>query len=103
MAGGGADEGAALILRGATPDARLLIRGQGELEAVTLGFALVADALGRLDLVDGEAGAPDREEELGARVPAGGLVAASWLRDASASARRAASVYNRLTDRPEIV
>src|SRR5437016_3556693 len=55
---------APLFLRGAAPDARLLVGGQGELEALALGLAGPAYALGRVDLLQGGAGGADREEEV---------------------------------------
>ena len=64
---------AALLLGGAAPDARVLVGGQGELEAGGLHGALAADGLGRLDLLDGRAGGADREEQVGVGVAAGGV------------------------------
>ena len=56
----------------ASPDAVLLIGRKGELEAVTLHRAGPADGLGRLQLGEGGACAPRREEEVGVDAPAGG-------------------------------
>ena len=76
---------AALLLGGAAPDAGLLVGGQGELEALGVHRAHRADPLGRLDLVEGEAGGADGEEEVGIGVPAQRAVrhasaSQSWVR-----------------------
>ena len=63
---------AALLLGGAAPDAGLLVGGQREVEAGLERLAGTADALGRLDLVDGRAGRADGEEEVRFGVAAGG-------------------------------
>src|SRR5690606_4987300 len=65
---------AALLLGGAAPDARVLVGGQGELEAGRLGLAGATDGLGLGDLLDGRAGGADREEEVRAGVAAGGVL-----------------------------
>src|SRR5205807_3117234 len=64
---------AALLLGGAAPDARLLVGGEGELEAGPLDVAGPAHGLGRLDLVDGRPGGAHGEEEIGVGVAAGRL------------------------------
>ena len=56
---------ASLLLGGPAPHARVLVRGEGVLEARGLGFALPADGLGVLDLLDGRSGGTDREEQVG--------------------------------------
>ena len=66
----GLAELAALLLGGAAPDARLLIGVERELEALAVHRTDLADLLGRLDLVEGDAGGAHREEQLGVRVPA---------------------------------
>ena len=63
---------AALLLGGAAPHARLLVRRQCEVQAGLERFAGAADALRGLDLVDGRAGRADREEEVRFGVAAGG-------------------------------
>src|SRR5688500_18799539 len=55
---------AALLLGGAAPDAGLLVRLQGELEARGLGLAAAADGLGVLDLAKRHPGGADGEEEI---------------------------------------
>jgi len=59
-----------LFLRGAAPHARVLVGGEGVLEALGLGVALAADGLGVLDLLDGGTGGADREEQIGIGVAA---------------------------------
>src|SRR5437588_5135243 len=55
---------APLFLRGGALDARLLVGGQCELQALALRLAGPADGLGRVDLLQGRAGGADREEEV---------------------------------------
>ena len=57
--------------RWATPDARLLVGGEGELEALVADRARGADAAGGLDLLDRGATAADGEEDVGIGVSAG--------------------------------
>ena len=66
---------AALLLGGAAPDPRVLVGGEGELQAVPLSVALAADGLGVLDLLDGRTGGADREEQVRVGVAAGGRAA----------------------------
>ena len=54
----------ALFLGGAAPHARVLVGGEGVLEARGLSVAFPADGLGVLDLLDRRAGGADREEEI---------------------------------------
>jgi hypothetical protein len=54
---------ATFLLGEATPDAAVLIRVQGELEALRLGRALEAYPLGGCDLVECYPGRADREEQ----------------------------------------
>ena len=61
----------ALDLVPAAPDAVVLVGLQGEPQAVVAHGAGRADGLGRLDLLDGGAGASRREEEAGVAVPTG--------------------------------
>src|SRR5580658_2071214 len=60
----GLAELAALLFGGAPPDARLLVRGQCELQAGLDGLTRTADPLGRLDLLERRPGGSDREEEV---------------------------------------
>jgi hypothetical protein len=66
----GALEGATLVLGQPAPDAGVLVGGQRELEALLADVAASADALGGVRLLDGRAGRPDREEQLGVLVGA---------------------------------
>src|SRR5437660_2857146 len=68
----GLAELAPLLLGGAAPNARLLVGGQGELQTRSLGLALPAHGLGRVDLLKGRAGGPHGEEEVGVGVSARG-------------------------------
>ena len=65
----------ALFLGGAAPHARVLVGGEGVLEARGLSVAFPADGLGVLDLLDRRAGGAHREEQVGIGVAAGGDVA----------------------------
>ena len=65
----------ALLFGEAAPHAGFLVGRQRELEALTGDRALAAHALRRFDLVEGDAGGADREEQFGTRVPARGAVA----------------------------
>ena len=69
-AGPGVARRAGSLCRGATPDARLLVGGQGEIEARRLRFALPAHCLGRLDLLDRRAGGANGKEQIRIGVPA---------------------------------
>ena len=60
----------ALLLGESAPDARVLVGVEGELEALGTHQTLPADLPGLLELEQGEAGGPDREEQLGIRVAA---------------------------------
>ncbi len=62
----------ALFFGGAAPHARLLVRGEGEVETGLECIAGVADALGRIDLVDGGAGRADGKEKVRFGIAAGG-------------------------------
>src|SRR5207253_3521545 len=64
----------ALLFGEATPDARLLVGADRELEALGGHRALAADTLRRVDLVQRAAGRPDREEELRRGVATGGAI-----------------------------
>src|SRR5688572_9595013 len=55
---------AALVLGQPAPDPELLVRGDGELEALSPDRALRADRLGRRDLRDGRTGHADRKEQV---------------------------------------
>jgi hypothetical protein len=61
---------AALLFGEAAPDAGILVGLEGELEALGSHEALTADVPGLLQLEQGEAGRPDRKEQLGIRVTA---------------------------------
>ena len=65
-----ATDDAALLFGESTPDARVLIRVEGELETLGSDEALSADLPGLLQLEEGEPGRPDRKEQLGIRVAA---------------------------------
>ncbi len=69
----GLAELAALLLRRRAPNARLLIGRKGELEARALHLTRPADPFGRFDLLEGQAGRPNREEEVGVGIAAGRL------------------------------
>src|SRR3954447_8682431 len=69
-----AAEVGAVLLGGAAPDARVLVGGEGVLEALLTGQALTADGLGGLDLLDRRAGGADGEEEVRVRVATGGVL-----------------------------
>ena len=56
------------LFGGAAPDARFLVRGERELEALLADGARGADPLGRLDLLECGPRAPDREEHVGVAV-----------------------------------
>src|SRR4051812_47536057 len=66
---------AALVFRGAAPHAGFLVGREREFETLTLYRTLLADRLGGVDLVDGETGGPDREEELRIGVATRGAIA----------------------------
>ena len=76
---------APLLLGGAAPDARLLVGGQGELEALVVHVARGADALRRLDLLERRTGGPDGEEDVGVGVTTCRIAAASGLRPSRGS------------------
>src|SRR5664279_2465790 len=63
---------AALLFGGATPHARLLVGGEGEVETRLESVTAPADSLGRVDLVDGRPGGADGEEEVGLGTAASG-------------------------------
>ena len=56
---------AALLLGEPAPDARVLVRVEGEMEAVDLDGALAADGLGLLDLQQGLSGVPTGKKSSG--------------------------------------
>src|SRR5919109_3425310 len=66
---------APLLFGQPTPDARVLGRIEGPLEARLTNGAQRADGLGRLDLSLGRPGGADREEELGVDIAAAGTMA----------------------------
>src|SRR5690625_3428047 len=66
---------AALVLAHAAPDAAVLTALQGPPQARGAHRTRPAHLFGLLDLDQGRAGIPDREEQLGVLVSAGGVVA----------------------------
>jgi hypothetical protein len=67
----------ALLLGEPTPDPRVLVGVERELEALAAHEALTADLACLLELEEGETGGPDGEEELGIGIPAQGVVSPS--------------------------
>jgi hypothetical protein len=63
---------AALLLGGAAPDARVLVGGDGELEARRSWRRTAADGLGVVDLLDRRTGGAHREEQVRIGVATGG-------------------------------
>ncbi len=59
------------LLGQAAPYAGVLIGGQGELQAVGAGNTRLAHRLGQLDLLQGQARAPNGKEQVGIGVAAG--------------------------------
>src|SRR4051812_21560879 len=70
---------AALLFGGPTPDARVLVRREGELEAGSLDRTTTAHALGVLDLHESGAGGPDGEEQLRIGVATFGVLAPALI------------------------
>ena len=65
---------AALLFRGASPDTRVLIGGQGEVKARLTNVTVGAHRLRVLNLLNGGTSGTDREEEIGIGVSTCGLV-----------------------------
>src|SRR5207237_7156221 len=61
---------AAFLFGRAAPDPRVLVGRERELEALLVHVAGGADASGSLDLLEGRAGAPDGEEDVGVGIAA---------------------------------